>query len=259
MLFKALVKNKDTGEVTTIESDYSSKSDFINDLKHNGYSVHRAEPKELYDFVVDNSNGNKWDWETAKKLYKENKPLTKEEFEKMKDGEEKLDYEVANDFAIDAIKDNFTPPGAKNEESEKDAPSFDAYMDARRHIDKLRDTYKKQKEEYDIAQRMKWAENAKKEGSILNPMYGLKPNDFENSSDYKKYVDTITSFEKANNYPSWLEENPFETMYSKKDEIDTNDNGKIEEDEMADFQKSLDDYAAKNKKGRDDIPVTTRR
>ena len=30
-------------------------------------------------------------------------------------------------------------------------------------------------------------------------------------------------------------------------------------DEMADFQKSLDDYASKNKKGRDDIPVTTRR
>lgn len=44
-----------------------------------------------------------------------------------------------------------------------------------------------------------------------------------------------------------------------KDAIDTNDNGKIEVDEMADFQKSLDDYAAKNKKGRDDIPVTTRR
>jgi hypothetical protein len=44
-----------------------------------------------------------------------------------------------------------------------------------------------------------------------------------------------------------------------KDEIDTNDNGKIEVDEMADFQKSLDDYASKNKKGRDDIPVTTRR
>lgn len=32
-----------------------------------------------------------------------------------------------------------------------------------------------------------------------------------------------------------------------------------EKDEMADFQKSLDDYAAKNKRGRDDIPVTTRR
>ena len=167
MLFKALVKNKDTGEVTTIESDYSSKSDFMNDLKRNGYSVHLAEPKELYDFVADNFNGNKWEWEIAKKLYKENKPLTKEEFEKMKDGEcekeEKPDYEVVNDFSIDAIKDNFTPPGAKSQ---------------------------KEKNE---------------------------------------------------------------------DETDTDDNGEIEVDEMADFQKSLDDYAAKNKKGRDDIPVATRR
>ena len=30
-------------------------------------------------------------------------------------------------------------------------------------------------------------------------------------------------------------------------------------DEMADFQKSLDDYAAKNKKGREDIPATYKR
>jgi hypothetical protein len=44
-----------------------------------------------------------------------------------------------------------------------------------------------------------------------------------------------------------------------KDEIDTNDNGEIEVDEMADFQKSLDDYAAKNKKGREDIPATYKR
>ena len=52
------------------------------------------------------------------------------------------------------------------------------------------------------------------------------------------------------------EEKKYQEELSK---LDTNDNGKIEEDEMADFQKSLDDYAAKNKKGRDDIPVTTRR
>ena len=41
--------------------------------------------------------------------------------------------------------------------------------------------------------------------------------------------------------------------------IDTNKNGKIEKDEMADFQKSLDDYACKNKKGREDIPATYKR
>lgn len=163
MMFKAFVKDKETGESKFVESDYPSKSDFVTDLKHNGYSVSRAEPKDLYDFVLDNFNGDKYEWEVAKKLYKENKPLTKEEFEKMKDGDDKLDHEVVNDFSIDAIKDNFTPPGAKS-----------------------------QKEDV-------------------------------------------------------------------KDEIDTNDNGEIEVDEMADFQKSLDDYASKNKKSRDDIPVTTRR
>ena len=163
MLYSAFVKDKETGEKRFIESDYPTRSNFLNDLKANGYTVYRAEPKEVYDYILRNTNGSKTDWEIAKKLYKENKPLTKEEFEKMKDVEEKLDYEVVNDKSIDAIKDNFTPPGAKS-----------------------------QKEDV-------------------------------------------------------------------KEEIDTNNNGKIEVDEMADFQKSLDDYAAKNKKGREDIPATYKR
>ena len=41
--------------------------------------------------------------------------------------------------------------------------------------------------------------------------------------------------------------------------IDTNNNGKIEKSEMENFTDSLNDYMNKNKKGRDDIPVTTRR
>jgi hypothetical protein len=44
-----------------------------------------------------------------------------------------------------------------------------------------------------------------------------------------------------------------------EDSIDTNDNGKIEKSEMENFTDSLNDYMSKNKKGRDDIPVTTRR
>lgn len=159
MMYSAFVKDKETGEKRFIESDYPTRSNFLKDLKANGYTVYRAEPKEVYDYILRNTNGSKTDWEIAKKLYKEGKPLTKEEYEKMKDE----GYEVVNDKSIDAIKDNFTPPGAKS-----------------------------QKEDV-------------------------------------------------------------------KEEIDTNDNGEIEVDEMADFQKSLDDYAAKNKKGRDDIPVTTRR
>ena len=50
-----------------------------------------------------------------------------------------------------------------------------------------------------------------------------------------------------------------DTLLKVKDKIDTNDNGEIEVDEMADFQKSLDDYASKNKKGREDIPATYKR
>ena len=169
MIFKAFVKDKETGESKFIESDYPSKSDFITDLKHNGYSVSRAEPKDLYDFVMDNFNGDKYEWEVAKKLYKEGKPLTKEEFEKMKDGkcdDDKLDHEVVNDFAIDAIKDNFTPPGAKKDTKVED-------------------------------------------------------------------VDTSA--------------------------IDEKDSGKSEEDDLDLYMKDLNDYMDKNKKGRDDIPVTTRR
>ena len=44
-----------------------------------------------------------------------------------------------------------------------------------------------------------------------------------------------------------------------EDDIDTNDNGKIETDELDSFTKDLEDYKDKNPKGRDDIPVTTRR
>lgn len=85
----------------------------------------------------------------------------------------------------------------------------------------------------------------------------------------KKYLDyEITNDKDVENFD---EDELYDQMESMGDmpsdmqlhkalkKADTNDNGEIEVDEMADFQKSLDDYASKNKKGRDDIPVTTRR
>lgn len=95
--------------------------------------------------------------------------------------------------------------------------------------------------------------------------------DFLKSKDFQPFYEYVGEDEEVepNNYTSktlWGEgeQNPYADIDKLLDEwdkegIDTNDNGKIEEDEMADFQKSLDDYASKNKKGRDDIPVTTRR
>ena len=52
---------------------------------------------------------------------------------------------------------------------------------------------------------------------------------------------------------------PSEVLEIIKKEFDSNDNGKIEKSEMENFTDSLNDYMTKNKKGRDDIPVTTRR
>ena len=119
---------------------------------------------------ITDKDGNKHSY-MANFIDGEISPEDKRNIEKLKNGErleEKKetstsDNEIVNDFAIDAIKDNFTPPGAKS-----------------------------QKEDV-------------------------------------------------------------------KEEIDTNNNGEIEVDEMADFQKSLDDYASKNKKGREDIPATYKR
>ena len=99
--------------------------------------------------------------------------------------------------------------------------------------------------------------------------------DFLKSKDFQPFYEYVEEDEdvKPNNYTSKSlygesDQNPFVDLdklldeWDKEDvkeEIDTNDNGEIEVDELADFQKSLDDYASKNKKGRDDIPVTTRR
>lgn len=102
---------------------------------------------------------------------------------------DKLDHEVVNDFSIDAIKDNFTPPGAKGEDeidpNDKDVENFD-----------------------------------------------------ENFERVTKDVDK-----------TGMSNEELGKLYEEK---------KIA-DEMADFQKSLDDYAAKNKKGREDIPATYKR
>ena len=98
--------------------------------------------------------------------------------------DDKPDYEVVNDKSIDAIKDNFTPPGAKD----------------------------------------------------------------ENKSDLLKAAEKVIKTSKP------VEVNEYLTLEPRESKA------KVEVDELADFQKSLDDYAAKNKKGRDDIPtVTTRR
>ena len=186
----------------------------------------------------------------------------------------KLDYEVVNDKSIDAIKDNFTPPGAKGEKKRRivatDNPNWkwDNEDIARRFMaiplvggayenndpETAKEYYKQLKKmpieelvnERDLANTMRfegedepeWAKE--KDNEVLNPTYSSL---FGSEAPYANMESILDEWDKED----------------VKDAIDTNDNGKIEVDEMADFQKSLDDYASKNKKGRDDIPVTTRR
>lgn len=174
----------------TTDFGFPSISAFDDDIKNTSkYSD--------YSNVVDNIMGNVetggMTEEEIENLRSEVEDLVKERATELRENatweradvsdDDTLGNEVVNDKSIDAIKDNFTPPSAKDED------------------------------EYELYDQME--------------SMGDLPSDMQIHKALKK--------------------------------ADTNDNGEIEVDEMADFQKSLDDYASKNKKGRDDIPVTTRR
>lgn len=62
--YKALVKDKITDKYITIESDYDTKSDFIKDLRGNGYAVNpnKVKTKEIFNYIVEHTDMNPWDW-----------------------------------------------------------------------------------------------------------------------------------------------------------------------------------------------------
>lgn len=171
--------------------------------------------------------------------------------------------------SLDAIKDNFTPPGAKGEKKRKirasDNPDWiwDNEDVAKRFMATpyLNANYSKDMSDEDKAA-LKENYKAYKKMSI---------DDFLKSKDFQPFYEYVGEDEEVepNNYTSKSlygdgEQNPYTDLDKlldewDKEDIDTNDNGKIEEDEMADFQKSLDDYASKNKKGREDIPARYRK
>lgn len=63
--FKTIAKDKKTKEYKVIESTARNKKDFICDLRANGYIVteYKVKEKEVYDWIIENTNANKWDWE----------------------------------------------------------------------------------------------------------------------------------------------------------------------------------------------------
>lgn len=152
--------------------------------------------------------------------------------------DDKLDHKVVNDLSLDAIKDDFTPPGAEDEEEyyEDDGGRVYTWGELKKDID---DWVKKPDFEEQFA-------NEDERKGYFNS---------DSSPNYRKIYKDFWDIG-SNGAMSQISKDRAKEL---REDIDTNDNGKVEEDEMADFQKSLDDYAAKNKKGRDDIPVTTRR
>lgn len=140
--------------------------------------------------------------------------------------DDKLDHEVVNDFAIDAIKDNFTPPGAKSQK-EEELPFTDEELE-----DIYTAMYESDDPDYTNFYLSKYPDARDKDGWI----------NYEHSGP-----------ELGKEY---LRKHP-EIWERTRDWLDTNKEVEAREEEK--FQKWLDDYMAKNKKGRDDIPVTTRR
>lgn len=125
-----------------------------------------------------------------------------------------------------ADKDNFTPPGAKNKKDREDIPA-----------------------------RYNWG-TAKKMYKEKRP---LEIEEFDKAKD-----DYLANYGKDTLEKIGLSEEETSEGEPKVEDVDTSaidekDSGKSEEDDLDFYMKDLDDYMTKNPKGRDDIPVTTRR
>jgi len=67
-MYKAMVKDKETGKIKYIKSDYATKQEFIQDLRSNGYAVDPSRVKTLKEFdrIINTTNANEWDWKPRK-------------------------------------------------------------------------------------------------------------------------------------------------------------------------------------------------
>lgn len=158
--------------------------------------------------------------------------------------------------SLDAIKDEHTPPGAKGEKKRKirasDNPDWvwDNEDVAKRFMATpyLNADYSKDMSDEDKAA-LKENYKAYKKMSI---------DDFLKSKDFQPFYEYVGEDEdvEPNNYTSKSlygedDKNPYTDLDKlldewDKEEIDTNDNGKIEEDELEAYTKDLEDYLAKN-------------
>lgn len=61
--YSAAVKDKGRTVFIT-EQEYATKTDFIRDLRRNGYQVNPQKVKtaRTFDYIVNHTNCNPWDW-----------------------------------------------------------------------------------------------------------------------------------------------------------------------------------------------------
>ena len=73
-MFSALVKDKETKQITRIDSEYPTKAKFIYDLKANGYAVNPNKVKilEIFDYILENTNCTPEEWKYINKIPADN-------------------------------------------------------------------------------------------------------------------------------------------------------------------------------------------
>lgn len=92
MMYKAFVKDIETKKLLFLEGEFEAKAKFVKELGQNGYSVKECEPKEVYDFILNETNASPFERKVVRKMWKDHIPLTRENFEKFYDKKNKKNY-----------------------------------------------------------------------------------------------------------------------------------------------------------------------
>lgn len=74
-VYKTMAYDKQNKKWDIIESEYPSKKNFIKDLRDNGYRVreNRIATKEIWDYVMENTNAEDKDFIEVAKMFRKNK------------------------------------------------------------------------------------------------------------------------------------------------------------------------------------------
>lgn len=69
-MYKAIVTDKINRRRVVIESEHNTKSEFIHDLRANGYAVNpvKVKTKEVFDYIINYTNCYPWDWKDIKSV-----------------------------------------------------------------------------------------------------------------------------------------------------------------------------------------------